>query len=58
MDKYEYKGKEYELLHDFAQVKDELTRSWTSCVVYKQIESGMIFVRENVEFHRLFKLVE
>jgi|LakMenEpi03Aug12_release.lakeMendotaPanAssembly.Ray.scaffolds.fasta_scaffold2569132_1 hypothetical protein len=55
--KYTYKNKEYTLLCE-AQMKDQETRKWWNCVVYRQEETGLIFCRELIDFYYKFKLVE
>jgi hypothetical protein len=55
---YTYKGKEYELLYDDLEVKEVASRNWIAGVMYKQIESGLLFVRGKEEFFKLFKIVE
>ncbi len=52
---YTYKEKEYMILKSGITMKDPHTRKWLPCVVYEQVESGMVFVREEEEFFKLFK---
>ncbi len=54
--KYTYKNKEYVLLYE-ANMKDPETREWHECVVYRQEESGLVFVRESIDFYYKFELV-
>ena len=54
--KYKYKNKTYTLLYE-AKMKDQETRKWWNCVVYKQDESGLIFVRELIDFYYKFEKV-
>lgn len=53
----EYKGKEY-IIREIAEMKDISNRQWTSCVIYEQVGTGRVFVREFSEFYKLFKKVE
>lgn len=55
--KYTYKNKEYTLLY-VAQMKDQETRKWWNCVVYRQEETGLIFCRELIDFYYKFELVK
>ena len=54
---YTYKNKEYRLLHDDLEVKDTTSREWKRGVMYEQIESGLLFVRDYEEFMNLFEEV-
>lgn len=56
--KYTYKNKEYKLLYDDLEVKDSDSREWKQGVLYEQIESGLLFVREKEEFLSKFELVK
>lgn len=56
--KYTYKNKQYKLLHEDLKIKDSGTRDWKQGVMYEQIESGLLFVREKKEFFERFKIVE
>lgn len=53
---YKYKGKEYKIIKE-AQMKDVSTRDWFECVVYEQVESGLLFVRESEDFYFKFERV-
>jgi hypothetical protein len=55
--KYSYKNKEYILLYE-AQMKDQKTRKWWKCVVYKQEKTGLVFCREIIDFYFKFELVK
>jgi len=55
---YTYKNKQYKLLYDDIEVKESDSRNWVQGVLYMQIESGLLFVREVEEFYEKFKLVE
>jgi hypothetical protein len=55
---YTYKNKEYELLYDDLEIKDSGTREWKQGVMYKQIESGLLFVRDKEGFFERFKVVK
>jgi len=55
---YTYKNKQYKLLYDDIEVKESDSRNWIQGVLYMQIESGLLFVREVEEFYEKFKLVE
>ena len=54
---YTYKGKEYKLLCDDLEVKNYISRKWQKGVLYEQVESGLLFVREADEFFKLFNKV-
>lgn len=51
---YEYKGEKY---IPFIEVpfKHPETREWVTGILYKQLSSGLPFVREKEEFFKLFK---
>ena len=51
---YSYKNKQYELLYE-GQMKT--SNGWVQCIIYKQVESGLIFCREIVDFYFKFELV-
>lgn len=53
---YTYKGKKYKILQE-AQMKDLTTRHWFDCVIYQQIESGLVFVREIRDFKNKFEKI-
>lgn len=55
---YIYKNKQYKLLHEDLEIKDSGTRDWKQGVLYEQIESGLLFVREKEEFLNKFELVK
>lgn len=54
---YIYKGKEYRLLYDDLEVKNSISRKWQKGVLYEQVESSLLFVRESEEFFKLFNKV-
>ena len=53
---YTYKGKQYKILY-FAKSKSRKTRVWYNSIIYEQVESGLVFVRESVDFYNKFNLV-
>jgi hypothetical protein len=53
---YTYKNKEYKIVRE-AQMKDVTSRDWHECVIYEQVETGLVFVREAVEFYFKFEMV-
>jgi hypothetical protein len=55
--KYSYKGKTYVILERFP-MKDKSSREWLDAVKYIQLESGLIFSREEEEFLKLFKKIQ
>jgi len=38
-------------------MKDTYTRYWFKCVIYEQVESGLVFVRESIDFYFKFEKV-
>jgi len=55
---YVYKQKQYEILDKELELKNPETREWHKAVLYRQIETGLKFVREESEFFKLFREVE
>lgn len=56
MKMYTYKSKEYKIIRE-AQMKDTNSRDWYECIIYEQVETGLVFVREGVDFYNKFNLV-
>ena len=52
---YTYKNKKYKIIRE-AQMKDITTRDWYECVIYEQVETGLIFVREAIDFYFKFEV--
>ena len=53
-DIYTYKEKEYSIEYDDLEVKDSSSREWKRGVLYRQLESNLLFVRDYDEFINLF----
>jgi hypothetical protein len=53
---YKYKEKTYKILH-FSKSKSRKSRVWYNSIVYEQIESGLVFTREEKDFYSKFKKV-
>jgi hypothetical protein len=52
--KYTYKSKDYYIVEE-AEMKNPQTREWEECIIYISLESGRRYVRNKVEFYKLFK---
>ena len=52
---YTYKNKTYKILKEDFTMKCPETRKWAKAIMYEQIESGLVFVREKEEFFKLFE---
>ena len=48
-------GNLYEVLDDNAEMKNPETREWIKCVIYKSLDSGKTYVREETDFREKFK---
>lgn len=55
--KYIYKNKKYIILHE-SKIKNQKTREWDDVIIYQQEESGLVFVRNTIEFYFKFDLIE
>ena len=53
---YKYKEKTYKILH-FSKSKSRKSRVWYNSIVYEQIESGLVFTREEKDFYSKFEKV-
>jgi len=47
-------GNQYEVLEESAEMKNPITRNWEKCVIYKSLDSGKIYVREETDFREKF----
>jgi hypothetical protein len=51
---FTYKGKVY-IIESYVEMKNPHTREWQKAVLYTQRENGKSYVREFLEFFKLFK---